>query len=159
MKKLESLDKKADGTLLNAFGTMLSQKIDQSNGTPEQKKKAEAGKKDALRQASNILNDSSLNTEGRMSALHKLFGTFEENKEFFPTNQTDTQAQQTEQERRQDFFDTLTKTSLDVQVQNVSNAHNNMKAQREKFPPDGQPPGSPEKIRQAEAPLRDLSMV
>ena len=84
-KTLREFEKRKDWSTLNAFGKILDSFIIESWLTPDKSKWAESLKKNYIAQASWILNDATLNEVWKNTALQKLFGTFKENKEFFPT--------------------------------------------------------------------------
>ena len=115
-KTLKEIEKRKDGSMLNAFGKMMDTFISESKLSPDKLKWAEELKWGMIRQASGVLNDDTLNAEWKSAALQKLFGTFKENKEFFPTPaEISTQAQDTakaEWEKKQNFYEKLMK-SLD----------------------------------------------
>lgn len=99
--------KESQKNSLGAFGKMLDGFIFSAKISPDNKKKTETFRQETLAQAEAIMNDSTRNEAWKSSDLQKLFGTFKENKEFFPTPaesvaQTN-QDLKTEQQKRIDF--------------------------------------------------------
>lgn len=113
-KTLKEIEKRKDGSMLNAFGKMMDTFISESKLSPDKARWAEWLKRDTIVQASGILNNDSLNPAWKSAALEKLFGTFKENKEFFTTPADSlTQSQNTaksEWEKKQDFYEKLMKS-------------------------------------------------
>ena len=113
-KTLRELEKRKDGSMLNAFGKILDGFIVESWLTPEKSKWAEGLKRQYMGNASAILNDPTLNAAWKDSALQKLFGTFKENKEFFPTPTEQLQswesAQMKYEKSKDDFYEKFLKS-------------------------------------------------
>ena len=109
--------------MLNAFGKMLDSFIVESWLTQEKSKWAEGLKKQYIANASAILNDPTLNATWKDSALQKLFGTFKENKEFFPTPTEQLQswesAQMKYEKSKDDFYEKFLKVLAEQDSEGV----------------------------------------
>ena len=81
---LRKLKGNKDGSL-GAFGKMLDTFISDSWLFPDKIQWAQWLKKEYMKKAKTIMEDPTLNIAWQNNALQKLFGTFKENKEFFPT--------------------------------------------------------------------------
>lgn len=104
LAKFEKEEKKNNGSLLSAFGRMANSLIDGKNLLWDQKSKAEEWKKNLLADASTILNDSTLNAEGKRNALQNLFWTFKENTEYFPKVSSENTNQKNEEKENPEKF-------------------------------------------------------
>lgn len=112
-KTLRAIERRKDGSTLNAFWKMLDNFMLESGVAPDKVKWAESLKKSYISQASWILNDASLNEAWKNEALQKLFGSFKENKEFFPTPteqlQSSESAQMKYEKSKDDFYEKFLK--------------------------------------------------
>jgi hypothetical protein len=142
MKSFENEDKKKDWSVLSGFWKMLWNFIDgQKMENPSQKSKAEDSKRDAIINASNIMNDKNLDPDAKRKSLERLFRSFQENKDAFPQN-TDQKlkSQVSEKEGSEkflwDLMNTIGENRLALQEMNVNFAKN--------INQQGTPPGSPE---------------
>ena len=104
LAKFEKEEKKNNGSLLSAFGRMANSLIDGKNLLWDQKSKAEEWKNNLLADASTILNDSTLNAEGKRNALQNLFWTFKENTEYFPKVSSENTNQKNEEKENPEKF-------------------------------------------------------
>ncbi len=107
-KTLKAIEQRKDSSL-DGFGKMLDSFIVEAWLTPDKSKWAEWLKKEYTGKARSIMEDPTLNVAWKDSALQRLFGTFKENKEFFPTPteqvQWDQSTQMKYEQGKDDFYE------------------------------------------------------
>ena len=109
---LRKLKGNKDGSL-GAFGKMLDTFISDSWLFPDKIQWARWLKKEYMEKAKSITEDPTLNSAWQNNALQKLFGTFMENKEFFPTSTEQVEPTQSTQMQyevsKDDFYEKFLK--------------------------------------------------